>query len=171
MTPQIIHKGQIWLAGFSYYGDPFRLSPGWTEENEIGRLWQRFMAYMLSLDEASRAFIAQPNIAYEVHVYNEETRSSGLFEVFVGVELAKAALLPLELVMKALPATTYAVFTLRGQEIVGDWPLMMYEEWLPTSGYELASQYHIQYHDGSFKGFDRLDESSLDVYLPVRLKG
>ena len=170
MTPQIVPKGQTWLVGFSFYGDPFRLSPGWTEENEIGRLWQRFMAFLASLDEAARAFIARPGIAYEVHVYNEETRNTGLFEVFVGIELAAGAPVPLETVVKVLPATTYAVFTLRGQEIVGDWSLAIYGEWLPESGYELAHQYHIQYHDGSFKGFDHLDKSSLDVYVPIRLK-
>jgi predicted transcriptional regulator YdeE len=71
-------------------------------------------------------------------------------------------------VVKLLPAVTYAVFTLRGEAIVGDWGREIYEEWLPNSVYELAGQFHIQYHDGSFKGFDRLAESSLDVYVPVK---
>jgi hypothetical protein len=31
------------LAGLSFFGDPFAQSAGWTEENEIGRLWTRFM--------------------------------------------------------------------------------------------------------------------------------
>ena len=45
MGPKIIDGGQIILVGFNFFGDPFKLSGGWTEENEIGRLWQRFMAY------------------------------------------------------------------------------------------------------------------------------
>lgn len=168
MEPRFITREQLTLVGFSFYGDPFRLSPGWTEENEIGLLWQRFMAYMAQHGAQLSDWVANPTISYEVHIYNEETQTTGLFEVFVGVELAEVARSPLDMVIKVLPATQYAVFTLRGSAIVGDWPLEIYGEWLPHSGYELAHQFHIQYHDGSFKGFDRLDESSLDVYMPVK---
>ena len=111
-----------------------------------------------------------PGIAYEVHIYNEETMATGVFEVFVGVELANDAQAPLDTVIKVLPATQYAVFTLKGEAIVGDWPMAIYQEWLPNSAYEASHEFHIQYHDGSFKGFDRLAESSLDVYVPVQLR-
>ncbi len=171
MEPKFITCEQLTLVGFSFYGDPFRLSPGWTEENEIGLLWQRFMVYMAQHGTQLNDWVTNPTIAYEVHIYNEETQTTGLFEVFVGVELADVARSPLDTVIKVLPATQYAVFTLRGSAIVGDWPLAIYGEWLPHSGYELAHQFHIQYHDGSFKGFDRLDESSLDVYVPVKRRG
>jgi hypothetical protein len=46
MEPRIIEKDQIILVGFSFFGDPFATSAGWTEENEIGRVWQRLMAYL-----------------------------------------------------------------------------------------------------------------------------
>lgn len=167
MEPRFVTHAPLTLAGFSFYGDPFRLSPGWTEENEIGRLWQRFMDYMAQHGAQLADWMTKPGTAYEVHVYNDETQTTGLFEVFVGVAVADAARCPLDLVIKVLPATQYAVFTLRGSVIVGDWPLAIYGEWLPQSGYDLAHKFHIQYHDGSFKGFDRLDESSLDVYVPV----
>ena len=42
MEPRIVESERIILVGFSFFGDPFALSAGWTEENEIGRLWQRF---------------------------------------------------------------------------------------------------------------------------------
>ena len=168
MNPRLITREQLTLVGFTFYGDPFRLSPGWTEENEIGRLWAHFMAYEEKHREQLSLLILEPNITYEVHIYNDETPITGVFEVFVGSELADVALAPIETVIKVLPATQYAVFTIRGAAIVGDWPRAIYEEWLPESGYEMAHNFHIQYHDGSFKGFDRLDESSLDVYLPVK---
>lgn len=170
MEPRLITHPQLKLVGFSFYGDPFRMSPGWTEENEIGRLWSRFMTYADQYQEQMAAFVVNPGISYEVHIYNDETAVTGIYEVFVGVELADVVLAPLDTVIKVLPATQYAVFTIRGQAIVGDWHLPIYQEWLPDSGYELAHSFHIQYHDGSFKGFDRLDESSLDVYVPVRLR-
>jgi len=46
MEPTMIEKRQMILLGFSFFGDPFKISGGWTEENEIGRLWKRFMAYL-----------------------------------------------------------------------------------------------------------------------------
>ena len=46
MQPKIIRADQIMLVGMSFYGDPFETSAGWMEENQIGRLWQRFMAYL-----------------------------------------------------------------------------------------------------------------------------
>ena len=168
MEPKIITCEQLNLVGFSFYGDPFRLSPGWTEENEIGRLWVRFMAYADQHREQMASFVVKPGITYEVHIYNDETMTTGLFEVFVGIELADTAQAPLDTVIKVLPATKYAVFTLRGQEIVSDWWQPIYQGWLPSSDFELAHDFHIQYHDGSFKGFDRLDESSLDIYVPVK---
>lgn len=170
MEPRFITREQLKLVGFSFYGDPFRLSPGWTEENEIGRLWNRFMAYEEQHREQMATCVVHPGIAYEVHIYNDDTAVTGVYEVFVGVELSDAALAPIDTVIKVLPATQYAVFTIRGEAIVGDWPLAIYQEWLPNSDYEVAHEFHIQYHDGSFKGFDRLEESSLDVYVPVRLR-
>ena len=168
MEPKIISHPQLTLVGFSFYGDPFRLSPGWSEENEIGRLWQRFMAYAEQHREQVGTLVVNPGIAYEVHIYNDETMATGVFELFVGVELADTTLAPIDTVIKVLPATQYAVFTIRGEAIVGDWPQAIYQEWLPNSDYESAHDFHIQYHDGSFKGFDRLDESSLDIYVPIK---
>ena len=46
MQPTIIDKDQMVLLGFSFFGDPFEFSAGWTEENEIGQLWRRLMAYL-----------------------------------------------------------------------------------------------------------------------------
>jgi len=168
MEPKFITLAQLNLVGFSFYGDPFRLSPGWSEENEIGRLWTRFMAYVEQYQERMKPVAANVGIAYEVHIYNEETITTGLFEVFVGVELADITRVPIDMVIKVLPSTQYAVFTLQGEAIVSDWPQGIYQEWLPNSKYELAHDYHIQYHDGSFKGLDQLDVSSLDVYVPVK---
>ena len=47
MEPTIVDRGEMILLGLSFFGDPFRISEGWTEENEIGRLWQRFITYLM----------------------------------------------------------------------------------------------------------------------------
>jgi predicted transcriptional regulator YdeE len=170
LSPRFISKEQTQLIGFSFFGDPFRLSPGWTEENEIGLLWQRFMRYLEQYGAHLAPAIKNSGTFYEVHIYNEETQEKGTFEVFVGAELADVRQTPLEMLIKVLPATTYAIFTIQGEAIVGDWPRHIYGEWLPHSDYEIAHQYHVQYYTDQFKGMDRLAESSLDIYVPVQAK-
>jgi hypothetical protein len=44
--PVLVELGARTLAGMSFFGDPFTSHAGWTEENEIGRLWQRFQAHV-----------------------------------------------------------------------------------------------------------------------------
>ena len=61
MEPQIVEKPQMMLLGLSFFGDPFSLSAGWTEENEIGRLWKRFMAY---LAEQGQQGLEPPSVLY-----------------------------------------------------------------------------------------------------------
>jgi predicted transcriptional regulator YdeE len=75
---------------------------------------------------------------------------------------------PVELLVKVLPPTQYAVFTLHGEEITSDWPRRIYQEWLPGSGYEPTHQYNFQYYDERFKGIDKINESTIDVYVPVK---
>jgi predicted transcriptional regulator YdeE len=71
-----------------------------------------------------------------------------------------------DLLVKVLPATDYAVFTLEGEQIASDWHLEI-DQWIKTAGYEHAHPYSFQYYDVRFKGLDRLAESQLDVYMPV----
>jgi AraC family transcriptional regulator len=165
MEPTIIDRGEIILVGFSFFGDPFRLSGEWTEENEIGRLWNRFMVYLN--EHGQRIKQAISGAAYELHLQHAETATKGHFEVFVGMEVEKLEDMPIELVAKILPPATYAVFTLSGPEIHADWPRQIYQEWLPASGYQAPFGYNFQYYDHRFKGMGRLAESEIDVYVPI----
>ncbi len=166
MKATIIEKTQMTLVGFNFFGDPFQLSQEWTEENEIGRLWKRFIGFF----EKNRLKIKHPTnnqICYEIHFENEESKLKGYFDIFVGLEVEKLDEVPLELLIKILPTTKYAVFTLEGDQIMSDWPKMIYQEWLPDSGYQIAYPYNIQVYDQRFKGLDNLAVSAIDVYVPV----
>lgn len=166
MEPQLVDKDQIILAGFSFFGDPFKFSGGWTEENEIGRLWKRFMAY-LQEEGNQPSHVKTGGGFYELHIDHPEMERTGEYEVFAGVEVDRVEDVPVRLSIKLLPPTKYAVFTLRGQDIVADWSQEMMD-WLTRSGYQRAYAYGFQYYDERFKGMDRLDESVLDMYVPVR---
>jgi predicted transcriptional regulator YdeE len=157
------------LVGLGFYGDPFSESAGWTEENEIGRLWNRFMAYMAD-HPASVQHIKDENVAYEVHVETAETASKGFREVFVGVEVDRLADVPVELTVKILPAASYAVFTFKGDQIAADWSASI-GTWLQRSAYEPAGTYGIQRYDRRFRGLEDLAASELDVLVPIKTFG
>lgn len=166
MEPTTIEKRQMILLGFSFFGDPFRISGGWTEENEIGRLWKRYMAFLTKHHQRIK-HVKTDAVMYEVHVEHEETAQTGEHEVFVGLEVEKLEDVPVEISVKILPPTTYAVFTLEGEQITSDWLKMIYE-WMSRSGYQLAYPYNFQRYDERFKGVQCIDESVLDVYVPVK---
>ncbi len=166
METKIVEKGPILLVGLSFFGDPFQMSGAWTEENEIGRLWTRLMNYLTHNSDRIR-HVKSYETSYELHIEHEETALIGEFEVFVGIEVDKLEDVPVQLVVKILPPSRYAVFTITGQMIASDWSRMVYGEWLPESGHEAIPGYSFQLYDQRFKGTQNLDESALDVYIPI----
>ena len=161
MKPEIVEKGKITLVGMPFYGDPFKDQKGWSSENEIGKLWGRFVSKVKTVKNRVG------ETAYEVHIEPEEYEQTKNFFVFVGVEVDKVDDLPLEMFVKILPPSKYAVFTLKGKEITSNWPDMIYKKWLPKSGFEEAHKFTIEYYDERFKGTDD-PESELDIYVPIK---
>ena len=166
MEPVIVNKEEIILVGVSFYGDPFDTHSGWDEENEIGRLWQRFMKY-LENNGNGILHITNTEAAFEVHVYNQETSTRGFFEVFIGLQVDHIEATPVDLLIKVLPASSYAVFTFQGEAISSDWHMEI-DQWITAAGYERTYPFSFQYLDQRFKGVDRLAEFILDVYMPVK---
>jgi AraC family transcriptional regulator len=168
MQPKITDIKRVILIGMSFYGDPFDSHAGWDEENQIGHLWKRFIGYLSQHPEIIQNQ-NQPNILYEVHIYNEETKEKGLFEVFVGAEFNPRDIkdVPIELSVKILPVTQYAIFTFKGKQINSDWEMAL-QNWLTTSGYQSPYSFNFQYYDDRFKGLANLEESALDVYIPIK---
>ncbi len=170
MHTNVVSESEWLVVGMSFYGDPLAQSPGWDEDNEIGRLWKRFMAFK-HRHPGAIMHLVDPNVALEIHLYTEETAEKGLFEVFVGVRVSRLEDVPLECTVKMLPATDYAICTLHGDEITSDWGKLIYQDWLPASGYRSAADYAIQAYDARFKGLDQIAGSVLDVYVPVEKTG
>ncbi len=168
MNPKIIRKEVMMLAGFSFFGNPFEAKDPWSEENEIGKLWHRFMAFMPQNASDLNHIIAQKEGFYEVHLSHPDTTVTGEFEVFVGAAIIQIKDLPVELVVKVLPPTQYAVFTIEGEQINSDWPHMIYQQWMPQAGYAAAYPFNFQYYDHRFKGIDNLADSVIDVYVPIK---
>lgn len=171
MDLQIAKREAVTLAGMTYYGP--LTGEGWSRENPIGQLWQRFNRCFDSNPAFGQDQAVQPGIGYEISIWNEdELEESQSFYVFVGVQVHQLQDLPLQLVGKVLPASTYAHLVPGGREIM-TWERTFYDEWLPESEYRLQAcgEYHFQiqsYEEGRFKGLgDLLEKSEIDVYIPV----
>ena len=172
MKPEMVSKGKMYFVGMNYYGQ--LTGEGWSEENPIGNLWKKITTFRKTKWNLIEDSVVDEDVAYEIHIWNEEEfKTTKCFHVFVGVEVEKIEDIPLELVSKVLPAGTYAVFSVKGTQIT-TWEKDIYEEWLPQSEYEEVVfdgyQFHIQCYGKRFKGLDRIEESEIDVYIPVNRK-
>ena len=170
--PLIFDEEKIVLIGMEFFGDPFKTNKSWSNQNEIGILWSRFSSFMSR--EENKDFQARIDTkeAYEVHIESKDTSRTKEFHVFVGYPLKDPANLndlPLELVIKILPATKYAHFILKGKEITSNWAEKIYNEWLANSAFTSSHRFLIEkYDEERFKGLgDKLEESELDVLIPI----
>lgn len=161
MQPVIQHRSRLILAGVSFFGDPFHSHAGWTEANEIGRLWHRLM----SLLSRPASPYPPPIESYEIHLQYPETLQTGEYEVFAGFAIETLDRVPVELSLKILPEADYAIFTLRGEQIQNDEPLV--DRWLAESGCRLVDPVYIQRYDQRFKGLDQIADSEIDLLVPV----
>jgi len=166
MKPSITNSRRIILVGMDFYGDPYQQADGWSAQNAIGQLWERFNNFYKDKKESIRHLASEAG--YEVWIDFEGEEDPKNKYIFVGVEVEKLFSPPLELVARILPETRYAVFTLEGNEIKSDWPSKILSPWLTDAGLEQSYHYIIEYYDPQrFKGIDSGD-SQLDIYVPIR---
>jgi predicted transcriptional regulator YdeE len=166
MKPKIIEMESLSLLGMNFYGDPFKNNNFWDEENEIGHLWNRFINYFKNNQKGFKRRI-KTDVSLEIFIPSDDYKTHGVCEIFVGVIVDKLDIIPINCVAKKLPKCRYAVFTLKGEKINSDWQNKIFSEWLPQSEYELQYDFNIQYYDKRFKGIDQLNNSEIDVYLPI----
>ena len=164
---RITQAASYYLVGMDFYGDPFGRASAWEEENEIGRLFKRFEDFYAPNPVQIKGNLF-PQAVFEGHFVSDATRRTGDFDVFVGVLVGELADLPLECVARQLPFTQYAVMTITGEKITSDWHMAIQEQWPPGPEYLLAFDYSLTCYDQRFHGMERLEESAVDVYIPVR---
>ena len=167
MDMKIAARGPILLVGMSFYGNPFTNASGWDEDNEIGSLWKRFMAFLSAEPDAIRDRAEPATSWYELHINAAETPKTGRYEVFTGVEVLNLASAPIACQAKVLPAAEYLVLTARGGEIDGDWMGRLYTEIVPSLGRRAREEFIFELYDGRFKGMDKISDSELDFYIPL----
>lgn len=167
--PVITEKTTLTLAGCVFYGDPIGSHGEGSTENEIGRLWERFMCLSRAYQEQLSCISVEEGVAWEAHIQSEESDEPNEYTVFAGVEVKEPPPLPLAFFYKVLPDTKYAVFTLKAGEFsIG--LNQIYGEWLPSSGYRESHTYMLWRYDvETFRGLDD-PESVIQAYIPVEEK-
>jgi AraC family transcriptional regulator len=169
MDPTIIEQDEIKLIGSIFYGNPTHTAKGWDTENEIGKLWTRFMQLMQKTKDKLGEKIIKPNMNYEVHIDPIFVKEENKWYVFVCKEVKDFSDIPLEMFYKILPKTKYAIFTGKGKDIPKT-NNTIYQDWLPKSQYQEAYSYQIQAYD-SERFFGLSDsKSELDFYIPIKKK-
>lgn len=157
--PRLVERPALVLAGMSFFGDPFTSHTGWTEENEIGRLWARLMAFACADD----APLATPTVAWELHVRGAQALETGEFEVFVGFETPDAGPLPVELSRKTAPGGPCVELELTVAEMTADNPVL--DRWLRATGHRDTGKYVLMRYDERYHGTG--GDSVLTLYVPV----
>lgn len=166
MNPTSFITQPFRLAGLNFYGNPFRSSEVWTVENEIGNTWNRLFEFIQS-DTCTNARVEHPSeVFFEIHILHPGSEKTGIYEIFVGFE-TDTRWLPIQMVSKQLEEQRYAVFTIRGGAIATDWQNDSVVPWLRENGYLEQVPYTLQRYDKRFKGMNRLEESELDILVPL----
>ncbi len=169
MEIDIIDKEALKLVGVDYYGPLGSLENG---KNPIENLWDRFAAFCENRWYTIEDIVVEEDVSYEVHMWNqEELEETRNFMAFIGVEIEELVNVPIELVVKVIPESRYARIRLVGDEIA-NWEELVYKEWLESSEYQvrLFGTYSLDYQrydEKVFKGIDNLEDSRLDVYIPI----
>ena len=166
MDIQIKVNVEFTLLGLSFFGDPFTSHAGWTEGNEIGRLWVRFLDYMKAADPEALPENELPRVTLECHIITPDSMETGEFEIFVGYKISDLDNVPADLLVKKFQPSTYVVFTSEGEGIMGNFDFDFDGE-LAKLGFKRTGPHFIQWYDERFKGLDNLEESQLDWWFPV----
>ncbi len=170
IIPKISEQQQLILLGCSFYGNPFHSAGEWSKDNEIGSLWirfgQNFRKYSFLLDKLNKF----PGKSFEVHFEPSDYKKSKNFEVFVGIAIEQLVEdIPLEFVIKILPASKFASVTSYGNDYTS--VDFLFSEWLksPKSKYRQSYPFMVEFYDEKrFKPYDMDNpKSEIDWWIPV----
>ena len=137
---------------------------GWSGSTELERLRDRYRR-TLEVAPSAASRLVDPGVVYEVSRQDDDSARTGLFELFVGQEVAPGSEVAVELCLKRIPGGRHAVFGLRGEEGESDWLGWVAGEWLPRSPYELAGRYVIER-----RRCGPLSDAEVEILVPVRLR-
>lgn len=160
-----IDKDSMILLGLDFYGDPFANSSWWTEDNEIGLLWKRFMDNFMPIKEMFQTYLKN-DIYHEIHIMNNNFKDTGHYEIFIGLELSELPTDCLHFLIKIIKPQSYVKLTLSGDEIYSDYNSEL-EKICNQNNKTIYKDFMIQSYDERYKGINNTLDSEMDVLIPV----
>lgn len=157
------------IIGMNFYGDPFSVGGSWSVDNAIGMLWKRFIAYYTNKSNLISNRV-NDDVMYECHIMDDEFENTGEYGVMVGVEVTELKDQPIHLVSKSIPKSSYIVLELTGQEIVSDQGVFIKEVLKEMVDVSVNMSYFFEKYDHRFKGMDNIEESTVEIYIPITYK-
>ncbi len=152
MEPKFVEKGKMSVVGMVYYGE--------NKQGEIGRLWERFNPAASAIKN-----VVAGSMGYGV-CFNDNRTADPNFCYLACLEVADLTDIPVNMVGKTVPASTYAVFTVAGLAVLHEAYRYIYQTWLPASGYELSGSYDFEAYGEEFDSSDA--SGQLYIYIPVK---
>lgn len=136
-------------------------------DDKTGLLWQRFMKQKKAITGKKSEDL------FSVQVYDEgfisgQFNSQSVFEKWAAVEVEDYSELQEHLKGLKLPGGLYAVFTHEGSaKKFPSTAKFIFEEWIPTSKYEIDDRPHFEILGKDYKGPD--DSDSVEkIWIPIK---
>ena len=167
--PQILTKKRFKLIGCIFFGDPFHQAKEWSYENEIGKLWSRFMSLTKKYGSLLQKISPDPFIGYELHLEPEEFMKTNQYYIMVGIETREIDQIPLEFFSKSLPATDYLEFTtqMANKNAQGSY---IFQKWMPKNKIKQRYPFIIQRYDSKrYRGLED-PSSEIDWLIPIQVQ-
>ena len=156
LKPKIEHFTESVMMG---------LSSQMTLNNDVTpALWQSFGPFVKSVPNRTNNFLYSINI-YPASFSNEAMDPDVCFTKWAAVKVEASSKLS-NLKSLILPAGDYAIFKYKG--FISDFHLFIaqvYNEWLPSSGYNLDNRPHFEVLTPGYKPEDKDHEE--EIWIPI----
>jgi AraC family transcriptional regulator len=162
--PQIVEKPELRVIG---YESPFvsAMSPDATNFQVVGPLWGRFT-------QNCKSVVGQVGDAMFGVIYGRpptERSHPHELQYIAGVAVTLAAVVPVGMVARTIPAGTFAVFTHHGPiSKIGETMDAIYRDWLPQSAYRHAQVADVELYDRRFRMNE--PDSEMEYWISVAPK-
>lgn len=159
-TPDIKTRPKQLIAGLST-----QMS---LAQNTTGVLWRKFGPFRKGLNT-----IIEDKGSYSIQLYDQDFMTTPflpttVFTKWAGVVVSETVTIPEGLKTMILPEGKWAVFIYKGTpNDFGAFAHYIYQEWLPTSEYELDHRPHFEYMPENYAGPNNPDAEE-EVWIPIK---
>ena len=164
--PKFLRNKQFKLLGSIFFGNPFLKAEEWSYDNEIGKLWSRFMKLLKQYSFLLQRLSNSPTISYELHLEPDDYKQTKEYYVMVAIEVNDGDEVPLDFFIKSLPMSDFLVFTTR-MATRQEQGTYIFQKWMPTNNVFQRYPFILQRYDPMrYRGLED-PTSEIDWLIPI----